>query len=516
MKDLIKSSLIVVIVIGIGKILGFVRDIIISSYYGSTYITDSYFIATSIPGIVFTAIISSYLALLIPTYKRIQVEKGEKAVNLFVTRILIVFTLFSVAVTIFGYIYMAKIIGFLVPNLTTKSFILTLDLARILIFSLPLTSIVLIIANISNANNKYYAPHINAIISSLFIVVCVVFFNEEYGIFIVAYSAVSAYIISLMAQIIISGNDIKIKFKLPIIDSEIKKLTYLTIPIFIGISIDQIVIVVTNYLSANLAEGSLSYITYANRLQLSVYGVFSLAISTVVYPKLSSLHAQHKQEGFIKLKYEGLKIILLAVVPLATFLAFNAHHFVSLVYLRGNFNIEDSYYTGSIFVFFAINIVFLSLKDYYLRILYVKEKTKLVLIANVFSVIVFVLLSFYLSGIIGVIGIAIGMLASTIVSFAILLAFSLKTTGISFYNLHSEITKQIKFNISLFVVVLFFFSYVEMNMTIWAFMLKLLIFCVFYLICFVLILGKEYKLMQIINKYLYYFASITSKKKEKE
>lgn len=61
----------------LGKLLGFLKDILISYYYGSSALTDAIFLALSIPMIVLGVFTASTDSVIIPQYNRIDAKNGR-------------------------------------------------------------------------------------------------------------------------------------------------------------------------------------------------------------------------------------------------------------------------------------------------------------------------------------------------------------------------------------------------------------------------------------------------------
>ena len=71
-----KKVVIMVMLITIAsKVLGFLRDIVLSYYFGASNITDAYFISLVIPGIVAGFIGAGIETAFIPMYSKILSQK---------------------------------------------------------------------------------------------------------------------------------------------------------------------------------------------------------------------------------------------------------------------------------------------------------------------------------------------------------------------------------------------------------------------------------------------------------
>lgn len=430
-KLLLKNSLFVLILIALGKMLSFLRDIIISAEFGSTFKTDAYFAANSIPSIIFTAIVSSYIVLLIPTYKRIEVQSGFNIANLFVSRLINMFFVLSIFLSIFGYIFIEEFIYIVAPGFDQETKELAVFLGKILILSFPFSGVALILSTISNANNKYYAPHVIPIFSSLFIIVAVFLFSEHYGIVTLAIAGVVSFVFQLMIQVLISRKHFKYNFKAKFFDSDIKKMSWLVLPIFLGFSIDQLNLLANTIISSTLLEGSLSSLNYAQRLQATITGTFSTAILTVTYPLISKLNAEKDFDRLTYILKSSLKGVFLLLTPIIVFLAFNSVSFVSIIYFRGKFDMDAVHLTSNVFLFYSINVLFISLREIILRLYYIKDQTRIPFISSIVSLFINIILSLIFVKFLGVSGLSLGDLVGSFVSLIILYSLIRNKTGIN-------------------------------------------------------------------------------------
>ena len=66
---------------------------------------------------------------------------------------------------------------------------------------------------------------------------------------------------------------------------------YIALPIIIGVSVDQINMLVDRTLASGIVIGGISALNYANRLNGFVQGLFVSSISAVMYPMISKMAA---------------------------------------------------------------------------------------------------------------------------------------------------------------------------------------------------------------------------------
>ena len=71
------SSVALMGVILLAKLIGILRDIVIANYFGTTNVSDAFLIALSVPTILFYLIGHALSTAYIPMYNRVKVENGE-------------------------------------------------------------------------------------------------------------------------------------------------------------------------------------------------------------------------------------------------------------------------------------------------------------------------------------------------------------------------------------------------------------------------------------------------------
>lgn len=439
----IKNTLIVFIIIILGKLLSFLRDILISQNFGSSLQTDAYFVAGNVPSIIFTAILSSYLVLVIPTYKFIKINQGKEQVNIFTSRLINYFIIVSILLSIIGYILANQIIHVIAPGFNQHTHNLSVHICQILILSFPLSSVTLILANISNANEKYYSLHLIPIISSIFVIIPLILYSKNWDIYLVAISSVVAFIFQLFVQIIISRNEFKYKFKSNPFDDNIKNMSLLMLPLFVSYSIDQLNVIITSSMCTYLPIGSLSSYNYAIRLQTVINGSISISIISIIYPLLSRYFAENKIDELNKTLSKSINASITIVTPIIIILSFFSKEIVTLVFFRGNFDLIALNNTSIAFKYSIINVLMITIRDILLRAFYIFKNTKVPLYSSLTSLFFNIILSLLLLNKYKLEGIVIANLISSFLSLSTIILFSskLNTTKLELKFSHSNLVK---------------------------------------------------------------------------
>ena len=135
----------------------------------------------------------------------------------------------------------------------------------------------------------------------------------------------------------------------------------LLIPGLIGAAVFQINIVVVRLLAFALDNAAVSVLYLASRLVELPLGVFTIAITTVVFPNLSRLAAKRAFTDFSKEFAHGIRLILAVTVPAATGLIVLSKPILALLFEWGAFNAHDVSLVTPVLVISAIGLPFYSM-----------------------------------------------------------------------------------------------------------------------------------------------------------
>jgi len=167
----------------------------------------------------------------------------------------------------------------------------------------------------------------------------------------------------------------------------IHKLAIMVVPVFLGKTINQINILIDRTIASTLPEGSISSINYANRIIGFVTSVFVISVATAIYPKLSTLSAENDKATIKKTFGSSISIISYIVLPLSAGLIILAKPVVSLMFERGAFTSFDVERTAEVIVFYAMGLLFFSIKEIAINVFYAIQDMKTPMINSAIAIV---------------------------------------------------------------------------------------------------------------------------------
>lgn len=124
-------------------------------------------------------------------------------------------------------------------------------------------------------------------------------------------------------------------------DSGVRKIIKLMIPTLFGASVAQINLLLDLVIASLITAGSMSWLYYSDRLMEFPLGVFGIALSTVILPKLSGQFAAENHQAFNQTLDWSLRLVMLVAIPASAGLFLLAEPMLSLLFQRGAFTALD-------------------------------------------------------------------------------------------------------------------------------------------------------------------------------
>jgi putative peptidoglycan lipid II flippase len=118
-------------------------------------------------------------------------------------------------------------------------------------------------------------------------------------------------------------------------------------PALLGVSVAQISLLINTQIASHLAPGSVSWLSYADRLMEFPVAMLGVALGVVLMPQLAAAKAANDATRFAAMLDWCLRLLLLLAVPSALALVLCAQPLVATLYHYGAFTAHDVQQTTS-------------------------------------------------------------------------------------------------------------------------------------------------------------------------
>ena len=212
-------------------------------------------------------------------------------------------------------------------------------------------------------------------------------------------------------------------------DKHIKYMIYISVPIIIGTSVDQLNSIIDKSIASSVAVGGIAILNYAAKISDSILNIFVTSIATVLFPSLSEVAASGDIPKLRRLSTEAVRYVSILIIPAVVGIMIYAEEIVTIFYGRGQFAQSALDLTTWSLVFYAFGSFAFGLRQIIIRMFYALHDTKTPVYSSIVAVVLNIILNLTLSKIIGIPGLALATSISAYVSVFILFYFASKKVG---------------------------------------------------------------------------------------
>lgn len=195
-------------------------------------------------------------------------------------------------------------------------------------------------------------------------------------------------------------------------DEDVTRVGQLFLPGVFGAAVFQLNALLGRFFAYTVDDGGASFLYLANRFLELPLGLFSFSIFSVVFPQLSLLIAKDDARSEKILLQNGIRLLLLLLIPAAIGLLMLAEPILDLCFRWGKFSQTDIRQVVPLLKIFALGLPLFGLTALFARIFYAHKDTKTPVKIAVYTLVAYVLCAVLFMKPFGVAGLAIASVLS--------------------------------------------------------------------------------------------------------
>jgi len=374
----------------ISRILGYVRDILIAIFLGTSLFADAFFVAFRLPN-TFRRLFAegTFNAAFIPSYAG-ELTKNKIEANNFAKN---VFNLLFIILLIFvlvAEIFMPQLIFLIAPGFykDPEKLKLAIDLSRITFPFLFFICLASFFGAILNSYNKFAVASAAPIVLNV-ILIGALFFSQWINasdVVILSYAVSLAGLLQLILLLFFVRKNFKpiLSFKIKI-DRKVKFFFKKLLPSIFSSGVTQINILVGTII-ASFQAGAVSYLYYADRVYQMNLAVAGIAVGTVMLPELSKHVKNDNFEKVKNLQNRALELCLFLSIPAALALVLASEQIITSLFGYGSFDNISVTNTAIALTFFAFGVPAFSMLKIFSNLFFARNDTKTPFYLSIISV----------------------------------------------------------------------------------------------------------------------------------
>ncbi|MCB0865439.1 MAG: murein biosynthesis integral membrane protein MurJ [Solirubrobacterales bacterium] len=352
---------------GLSRVAGLVREIFAASYFGVGIQMSAFTIAFLVPNLVRSLFADAALqAAFVPVFTE-QLERGRK-----IEAFRLASTLIFAATLVLGlitalFILLAPwVMPLFAPGYSGAELDLTVSLSRVLFPILIMLGVSGIVVGVLNSYNRFGVFAIAPFFWNVAIVAVLVGLAPAFPSGDEIYAYAIGVVVGTALQLAMVAYDLRnTPFRLRRVfewrSGLVKRVLLLMLPVTISLGLINFNLAINGIFGSLVpgeGEDAPAAIDKAFRIYMLPQGMFSVAVATVVFPTLARFAARRDFDDLRSTVANGMRMILLVLVPAASAILVLSEPMVRLVYQRGDFSAADTDLVATALFWFAFSLPF--------------------------------------------------------------------------------------------------------------------------------------------------------------
>jgi putative peptidoglycan lipid II flippase len=351
----------------LSRVTGLLRELLIARAFGASAYTDAFFVAFRIPNLLrrlfAEGAFSQAFVPILAEYKNRQGETASKALADHVATIL-TWTLFITC--LLGIAASPVIVYLIATGLKSDpgAFDVSVTMTRIMFPYIGFMSFVALAGGILNTWREFKVPALTPVLLNLSFIAAslLVAPHLKQPVYALAFAVFVGGVLQIAIQIpalrkIGMLPRIALDPRPALADEGVRRVLKQMVPATFAVSVAQISLIINTNIASRLANGSVSWLSYADRLMEFPTALLGVALGTVLLPSLAKAHADDDTAEYSSLLDWGLRLTFLLALPSAVGLATLSEPLTTTLFHYGKFDAQSVTMTGRALIAYGVGLI---------------------------------------------------------------------------------------------------------------------------------------------------------------
>lgn len=358
--SLFKAASTVSLLTLISRISGLVRELLIAAMFGASALTDAFNVAFRIPNL-FRRLFAegAFSQAFVPVLAASKAQHGEEATRQLIDRVATVLAWVLLAVSVVGVVASPLLVWLLASGLRSmdsgSAFEASVVMTRWMFPYIACMSLVALAAGVLNTWKRFAVPAATPVLLNVAMIIAA-WLGAPW------FQTLGIAPIYALAGGVMAGGLLQLGVQIPALrklgllpsiglswtalreawrDEGTQRVLKLMAPALLGVSVAQLSLLINTQIASHLAPGSVSWLSYADRLMEFPVALLGVALGVVLMPQLAAAKAADDAARYSAMLDWGLRLVVLLAIPCAIALLTFAKPLVAVLYHYGAFSSRD-------------------------------------------------------------------------------------------------------------------------------------------------------------------------------
>lgn len=342
----------------ISRVAGVVREIVAATFFGSSPALGAFLIAFNVPNLVRSLVADTAIsAAFVPVFAQLR-EEGREAEAWRVASIVLWLAAVILGALASLFILVAPwVMPIFVPGHQNISTSLVVELSRWMFPIVAILGMTGVVTGILNSYEIFGLPAMAPIAWNAVIILALVLYQgsaEAYAIGVL----VATIVQFLIPLPLLRGHGQSLVFSLAWRNPHVIQVLRLMVPVTLGLGLINFNLTLDLSIATLVPGGHAdAYLNYAFRMFMLPQGLFSVAVSAVLFPRISRLAARGDMDGFARTFAAGARTIVFLLLPAAAISIALAEPITRLLFQHSKFMPTDTSQVATTLIAFSLGLI---------------------------------------------------------------------------------------------------------------------------------------------------------------
>ncbi|AJG20864.1 murein biosynthesis integral membrane protein MurJ [Cupriavidus basilensis] len=352
----------------LSRITGLIREILIARAFGASDMTDAFNVAFRIPNLlrrIFGE--GAFSQAFVPILGEYHSKRGETDTRALIDAVATVMTWVLMGVSLLGVIGAPVVMMVVATGFRQhggETYDAAVFMTRVMFPYIGLISLVALASGILNTWRRFAMPAFTPVLLNICLIIAALFVGPHMAqpIYAQAWGVLVGGILQLAVQIPALRRlgvmpRLRLNLRAAWAEPGVRRVMRQMAPALLAVSVAQISLIINTNIASRLAAGSVSYLTYADRLMEFPTALLGVALGTILLPSLSKASAEENRAEYSGLLDWGLRLTFLLAVPCAVGLFVFGAPLTAVLFNYGKFDAHAVEMTRQALVSYGIGLL---------------------------------------------------------------------------------------------------------------------------------------------------------------
>ena len=342
----------------LSSVLGLVREVVKSHLFGASGAVSAYNVAATVPTMLYDLLVGGLVSsALVPTFSEVAARKDRDELWRLLSLLLSVGIVFLSIAVIAIELFAPLVARLTAGGLEARFLQTTIDLLRITVPAVLFLGLSSVLSGLLYALKRFALPAFAAPLYNASMIVVAILLADRLGIAAMALGLLTGAILQVLFQLP-ALREARLRWQFNLRDPALRRMLRLYVPVAGGLVINLVAISISLYLASRTGATGIAWMDYPTRLIQFPLGLIVSAVSIAILPSLSR-HAVDESPGDFKATLvQGLRLVLVLIIPSAVGLFVLAPNIVRLLYEHGAFTPTDTQAVSLMLWLYLVGLIF--------------------------------------------------------------------------------------------------------------------------------------------------------------